>query len=151
MPPHTSHAALSPRLLYLFTALAIGSVVVWAGLAGAGQPEAQCMGNSPKKACPTVLPADGASVSGTVTVSAQSDEPVASITFEVDDVALGLADTVAPYETTWDTTKSSNGTHLLKVTALDADGKSSIRLNRVTVSNAAPQPGDTTSPTVALT
>ena len=54
---------------------------------------------------------DGATVSGVVTVSAQIEETVASISFMVDDVALGLPDTAVPYETSWDTTKASNGTH----------------------------------------
>jgi hypothetical protein len=158
MPPHTSFAALSPRVLYLFTTLAVASVVVWTGLAGAGQPEAQCKGNSPKKVCPAVLPADGATVSGIVTVSAQVDEPVTSVTFEVDNVVLAPPDTAAPYEARWDTTRSSNGAHVLAVTALDTSGQSATRENRVSVSNAAPPPpppppppGDTTAPTVALT
>jgi hypothetical protein len=142
-------------LLYLFTTLAVASVVIWTGLAGAGQPEAQCKGNSPKKVCPVVLPADGATVSGTVTVTAQLDEPVSAVTVEVDNVSLAPPDTAAPYEAKWDTTKSSNGAHLLRVTALDSSGKSSTREHQVNVSNASapppPPPGDTTAPTVGLT
>ena len=154
MPPHTYTAAISPRLLYLLTALAVASVVIWTSFAGAGQPEAQCKGNSPKKSCPTLLPTDGASVSGTVTVSAQPDEPATSMTFTVDDVPLGPPDTSAPYEAQWDTTRSSNGTHALEVTALDAAGKGAIREHNVDVSNATappPPPADTTSPSVGLT
>src|SRR5262245_30751386 len=113
MPPHTFFP--SARLLYIFTALAAVAVIGTVAFAGAGQAEAQCKGNSPKKACPNVLPADGATVSGVVTVSAQIDESVASMSFAVDDVALGPPDTVLPYQATWDTTKASNGKHVLKV------------------------------------
>ena len=102
MPPHTFLP--SARLLYFFTALVAASIVATVEFAGAGQSEAQCKGNSPKKVCPTVLPADGATVSGAVTVTAQITDAVTSIAFEVDNVALGLSDTVAPYEAKWDTT-----------------------------------------------
>src|SRR5688572_12103680 len=96
MPPHTSPPPA--RLLYFFTALVAASIVVTVQFAGAGQPEAQCKGNSPKKVCPTLLPADGATVSGTVTVSAQIEEAVVSIVFDVDDKPLALPDVAAPYE-----------------------------------------------------
>ena len=85
MPPHTFHP--SARILYVFTALVAMAVIGTVGFAGAGQPEAQCKGNSPKKVCPTVQLDDGATVSGVVTVSAQIEETVASISFMVDDVA----------------------------------------------------------------
>ena len=153
MPPHTFSS--SARLLYLFTALVMASIVATVQFAGAGQEEAQCKGNSPKKVCPIVSPVDGATVSGTVTVSAQADEPVASIAFAVDDAALAAPETAPPYEAKWDTSKSSNGTHVLKVTTLDAAGKSSVLEHQVDVSNdTAPPPppsGDTTAPTVGLT
>ena len=153
MPPHTF---LPPaRLLYLFTALVAASIVATLDFAGAGQAEAQCKGNSPKKVCPTVLPADGATVSGAVVVTAEVEESVASMTFEVDDTPLAAPDLTAPYEAKWDTAKSSNGAHVLEVTAVDSAGKASTREHRVNVSNATapppPPPGDTTAPTVALT
>src|SRR5262245_57447519 len=128
MPPHTFHP--SARLLYVFTALVAVAVIGTVAFAGAGQPEAQCKGNSPKKVCPTVLPADGATVSGVVTVTAEVEESVASMSFAVDDVALGSPDTAVPYEAGWDTTKASNGEHVLKATAVDATGKSSVREHR---------------------
>ena len=140
--------------MYVITALVAASIVASVGFAGAGQPEAQCKGNSPKKVCPTVNPADGATVSATVLVTAQVDESVAGMTFEVDNTPLAPKDTAAPYETPWDTTKSSNGTHVLRVTAEDAAGKSSVLEHRITVDNpAAPPPpsADTTAPSVGLT
>jgi hypothetical protein len=155
MPPHTFDP--SARLLYFFTALVVASIVAMVEFAGAGQPEAQCRGNSPNKMCPDVLPADGATVSGTVAVTAQLDEPVAGVVFAVDTTPLALPDVTAPYEARWDTTKWSNGTHVLSAVAADSSGKLSAREHRITVSNAVapppppPPPGDTTPPAVALT
>jgi Big-like domain-containing protein len=148
MPPYTFPSA---RLLYVLTALVAASIVLTLDFAGAGQPEAQCKGNSPKKICPDLTPANGATVSATVLVAATSDEPVGSMTFEVDDKALAPPDSTAPYEIGWDTTKWSNGTHVLKATAVDAGGKASSREHRVDVANADPKPTDTTAPSVGLT
>ena len=153
MPPHTSLS--SARLLYAFTALVAVSIIATVGFAGAGQEEAQCKGNSPKKICPDVLPADGATVSGTVKVSATVEDAVSSISFEVDNVAIAPPERVASYEVMWDTTKSSNGAHVLEVTTTDATGKNSVLDHRIDVSNPTapppPPPGDTTAPTVGLT
>ena len=139
MPPYILPPA---RLLYFVTALVATSIVATVGFAGAGQPEAQCKGNSPKKSCPTVTPADGATVSGTVLVTAQVTEPVASIAFEVDDAQLAPKDTAAPYETPWDTTKWTNGTHVLRVTSSDSTDP--------TVGLTSPSAGATVSGSVSV-
>jgi hypothetical protein len=153
MPPNILTS--SARILYLLTALVAASIIAWVGLAGAGQPEAQCRGNSPKKVCPDLSPADGATVSGTVLVLAELPETVTSITFAVDDTPLGQPDLTAPYEAPWDTTKWPNGTHVVSATTLDSSGKSSTRDHKVNISNPTapppPPPGDTTAPTVGLT
>src|SRR5262249_38243041 len=51
-------------------------------------------------------PAAGATVSGTVTVSANASDniAVAGVQFQVDGVNLGSPDTAAPYSVSWDTT-----------------------------------------------
>ena len=101
---------------------------------------------------PTVAmtaPGLGATVSGTaVTVSANAsdDVGVTSVQFLVDGVALGAADTSAPYSITWDSTTAANGTHTLSARASDAAGNTTTATGvAVTVSN------DTTAPTVAMT
>jgi hypothetical protein len=148
MPPHISYS--SARLLYAFTALVAVAIVATVGFAGAGQDEAQCKGNSPKKICPEVVPADGATVSGTITVSAKVVDAVTSVTFEVDDVAIAPPERYAPYQVTWDTTKASNGAHVLEVTSVDSEGKTSTVQHRINVSNATAPPADTTPPSVTL-
>jgi PKD repeat protein len=104
---------------------------------------------------PTVsvtAPAGGATVSGTVTVTASASDNVgvARVQFYLDGTALGAADTAAPYTVSWNTAGVSNGTHTLTAQAWDAAGNTSTSATvTVTVSNAPPS--DTTPPTVSLT
>ena len=90
-------------------------------------------------------PAGGASVSGTVTVAATAtdDTGVTSVQFRLDGSPLGGPDTTAPYQATWDTTTSANGSHTLTASATDAAGNiGSATGVAVTVANAAaPPPG----------
>jgi hypothetical protein len=96
---------------------------------------------------PTVslaAPNPGATVSGTVTVSATAtdDLTVASVQFQLDGTNLGSPVTASPYSTRWDTTENSNGSHTLIAIAKAAAGNSSTSAGvSVTVSNSAP-PGN---------
>ena len=82
-------------------------------------------------------PANGATVSGTVTVNANASDSVGVTRVElwVDGVLTG-SDTTAPYQIAWNTTTASNGGHGLQTRAYDAAGNvgSSSTVN-VTVSN----------------
>ncbi|MGB6496515.1 MAG: Ig-like domain-containing protein, partial [Candidatus Acidiferrum sp.] len=99
---------------------------------------------------PTVsmtAPANGATVSGTVAVSATASDnvAVASVQFQLDNVNVGAADTATPYTYSWDTTKSTNGTHTLRAIATDTSNNSTTSVSiSVTVSNTT----DTTPPSV---
>ena len=103
---------------------------------------------------PTVsltAPVAGATVSGSVTVSASASDNVgiAGVQFRVDGVNLGTEDTTAPYSLTWSSASFSNGTHSLTAVARDAAGNTTTSAARtVTVSNAG---GDSQAPTVSLT
>jgi chitodextrinase len=103
---------------------------------------------------PTVsltTPANGATVSGTLTISANAADnvAVASVQFKLDGANLGAADTTAPYSFAWDSTKTSNGAHNLSATATDTSGNTANSANvSVTVSNSST---DTTPPTVSIT
>jgi chitodextrinase len=96
-------------------------------------------------------PADGATVSGTVAVSATASDnvAVANVTFAVDGVQQGAPDTSAPYSTSINTTSLSNGTHVIRATAYDAANNPAFAEVTVTVNNQAP-PVDVTPPTVAF-
>jgi hypothetical protein len=103
---------------------------------------------------PTVsmtAPSAGATVSGSVTLSATAtdDVGVAGVQFRLDGAALGAEDTAAPYLLPWNSTSAANGTHTLTAVARDAAGNSATSAPvSVTVSNVPP---DTTSPTVSIT
>ncbi len=92
---------------------------------------------------PTVTmtsPAAGATVSGTVTVSAgaSDDVGVASVAFTLDGSPLGAVLTSAPYSLPWDTTSVVGGSHTLVATAKDAAGNTGTSAPiTVTVSNGA--------------
>jgi chitodextrinase len=100
---------------------------------------------------PTVAltaPANNATVSGTVTVSANASDnvAVAGVQFTLDGTNLGSRVTTAPYNFAWNSTTATNGTHTLGAIAFDTSGnQASAATVSVTVSN------DKTPPTVALT
>ena len=95
---------------------------------------------------PTVsvtAPASNATVSGTVNVTASASDNVGvvSVQFLLDGAALGSPVTAAPYQTSWNTTSSSNGPHTLSAQAKDAAGNVGTAANvSVTVSNSAGAP-----------
>src|SRR5437867_2469095 len=102
------------------------------------------------KTPPTVTitsPANGTTVFGTVTVSAMATDNVgvAGVQFKLDGVNLGAEFTTAPYSISWDTTTSSNRSHILSAVARDAAGNQATATVNVVVFN------DTTPPTVTIT
>jgi hypothetical protein len=112
----------------------------------------------PDTTAPTVsmtAPANGATVSGTValTATAADNVGVVGVQFFVNGAAIGAEDTTAPYSVNWDTTAVSNGSgYNITARARDAAGNQTTSTAvAVTVSNAAPPPPDTTPPTVSLT
>ena len=75
---------------------------------------------------PTVAltsPANGATVSGTVTLSAAASDDigVARVDFLLDGALLG-SDASAPYSLAWNSSGTSNGAHVLQARALDLAG-----------------------------
>ena len=83
-------------------------------------------------------PANGATVSGTTTVSANASDSVGVSRVELlVDGSLAGTDTTSPYAIAWNTTTAPNGGHSLQTRAYDAAGNvgSSATVN-VTVSNA---------------
>jgi endonuclease I len=106
-------------------------------------------------------PASGATVSGTVAVSASATDAVGVTKVEFFlDGALQATDTTSPYSWSWSTTASANGSHSLTAKAWDAAGNAGTSTAvTVTVSNdttppvasiSAPASGATVSGTVAV-
>jgi hypothetical protein len=100
----------------------------------------------PDGIAPTVSvssPSGGATVSGTVTLSASAADNigVAGVQFQVDGVNVGAEDTSAPYSMSWNTTQVANGTRTLRAIARDAAGNQTTSAGvSVTVSNTGPPP-----------
>ena len=91
---------------------------------------------------PTVsltAPASGATVSGSVNVTASASDNVGvvGVQFRLDGNTLGSEDVTSPYSVSWTTTGSTNGSHQLTATARDAAGRTAVSTINVTVSNAA--------------
>src|SRR5207253_1858637 len=96
--------------------------------------------NAPPTASLTA-PIAGASVAGTITVSASATENVgaAGVQFKLDGANLGAEVTAAPYSVSWTSTTTTNGAHTLTAVARDAAGNTATSaVVSVTVDNAPP-------------
>src|SRR5262249_19112401 len=100
---------------------------------------------------PTVsitAPASGATVSGSVVVSAVASDNigVVGVQFKLDGANLGAEDTSAPYSVVWNTVQTSNGTHTLTAVARDAAGNQT----HSAVANVTVNKPDITAPAVSI-
>ena len=87
---------------------------------------------------PTVsmtAPANNATVSGTVAITAKASDnvAVAGVQFKIDGVNLGAEDTAAPYAASWDSRTASNAAHSISAVARDAQGNTTTAAINVTV------------------
>jgi N-acetylneuraminic acid mutarotase len=90
---------------------------------------------------PTVsmtAPADGATVSGTVTLRANASDNIGvqGVQFLVNGDPIGAEDTSAPYETAWNSQTVTNGSKTLSARARDAYGNTATSSVTVNVSNS---------------
>ncbi len=69
-------------------------------------------------------PVSGATVGGTITVTADASDNVgvAGVQFKLDNADLGAEATTAPYSASWNTTTATSGSHTLTAVARDASG-----------------------------
>ena len=102
--------------------------------------------DNPDITAPTVsltAPASGATVSGTVTLTATASDNVgvAGVQFLVDGANLSPRTPPRPTGVSWNTTTVTNGTYTLTARARDAAGNTTTSAAvTVTVANAAPSP-----------
>ncbi len=90
-----------------------------------------------------VSPAEGATVSGTVTVTANAsdDNGVKQVQFFVDGVSIGVdTDGSNGWSVTWNTTTSVDGSHTVTATATDTANKTTSDTNTVNVDNVPDAP-----------
>ena len=114
-----------------------------AGNEGLSAPITVNVDNAPPTISMTA-PAQGTTVSGIITVSADAadTQAIVDVQFRVDGVNIGAADASAPYSVAWDTTSVSNGSHSLTAVARDTAGNTTTSAPRsVTVSNWTPPAG----------
>jgi hypothetical protein len=92
-------------------------------------------------------PANGSSVSGTVTVSASASDntAIAGVRFRLDGANLGNEDLTAPYSISWPSASSANGSHSLTAVARDTAGNS-----RTSAAVAVTVANSTSTPTVGV-
>jgi len=88
-----------------------------------------------------IAPAAGATLSGTVTVSATASDNVGvgRVQFQLDGIDQGVAVTTAPYSILWNTTTTTNAAHALTAQAVDLVGNA-MTSAPVTVANPSPTP-----------
>ena len=114
------------------------------------QPQA---GGTPDTTPPTVAlsaPANGATVSGTMTISANATDNigVVGVQFRLNGKTLGAEDTTAPFSLSWDTTGMPPGPYTLNAVARDAAGNTTTSAPIiVTVLDITPPSIAFTSPT----
>jgi hypothetical protein len=107
----------------------------------ASDTRAVSVDNTPPTA--TVTSPTGGTVSGTITVTADSSDPspgsgVASVQFLIDGNVVAT-DVTAPYSTSWNSATTTNGSHAISVRAADGAGNvTTSPAAQVTVSNATP-------------
>ncbi|MEQ9304716.1 MAG: Ig-like domain-containing protein, partial [Marinoscillum sp.] len=111
-------------------------------------------GEAPASNPPTVAltsPTNGATVSGTISVTATAsdvDSDLTGVQFKLNGSNLGSQDTTSPYSYSWNTTGVSNGVYTITAVATDGAGNSTTSAARtITVSNAS----GGSSPTVSIT
>ncbi len=84
-------------------------------------------------------PLNGATVNGTITVSANASDNVGvvGVQFKLDGSPLGNEDPTSPYSVSCNTTQTTNGNHTLSATARDAAGNTTTASVTVNVQNTA--------------
>ncbi|HYH01113.1 MAG TPA: LamG-like jellyroll fold domain-containing protein [Terriglobales bacterium] len=88
-------------------------------------------------------PQNGATVSGTTTLSASASDNVGvtGVQFLIDGASIGAEDTTAPYGISWDSSTATNGFHVIAGRARDAAGNQTTSTAiSVSVDNSAPPP-----------
>jgi Bacterial Ig domain len=110
-------------------------------------------GNTTGPTVTLTAPANGATVSGivNVTASASDSSGVAWVLFQVDGGIAGGQATAAPYAYVWNTTKSGNGTHRLNAIAQDMTGNSTTSASVTVTVNNTPAGAFSISGTVSPT
>jgi chitodextrinase len=142
------NTGLSPSTTYSYAVAAFDAA---GNLSARSSPASATTPAASDTTPPTVTitaPKNGATVKGTVTVTASASDNVGvvAVQFLVDDGINGSAEaTTAPYSVSWNTATASDGSHTITAVARDAAGnRSPVSAVTVTVANnTAPPPAST--------
>jgi hypothetical protein len=134
-----SDTELTPSTTHSYTVTAFDAA---GNISASSTPPVSATTLTPDTTAPTVViaaPAPGATLSDTVTITANASDDVAvgGVTFLVDNVVVGGGeDSTSPYSVSWDTTTVANGAHTVVARARDTSNNStdSLPIN-VTVAN----------------
>src|SRR5437867_17501 len=124
--------------IYYFAATAYNSSL---GESGFSNEVSKALADTTPPTVSLTAPAAGATVAGTITVSASATDNVGivGVQFKLDGVNLGAEDTTNAYSISWNSTLAANGTHTLTAVARDAAGNTApASAVSVTVDNAPP-------------
>ncbi len=93
-------------------------------------------------------PANGSTVSGSVTITASASDNVAvnQVLFKEDGVQIGSPVFASPYSIPLNTTTLTNGSHVITATASDAAGNTSTASITLNVQNTIPSPPTPSAP-----
>jgi Bacterial Ig domain/IPT/TIG domain len=118
-----------------------GNVVVTVGGVASNGASFTVQSDTTAPVVTITAPANNATVSGTMTLTATAtdpDSPVSFVQFRVDGANVGAQLTTAPYSLSLDTTTLSNATHSITATAQDPSGNVGTSASvTITVSNAS--------------
>lgn len=140
-PAEIASGANRPDISMAFDAAAGTAYVVYSGT-----QIAACGFSLPDNTPPAVsitAPSSGATVSGTVTLSASASDNIgiAGVQFKVNGSNAGAEDTTAPYTISWNSTAVENGSYAITAVARDAAGNTSTSAPvNVNVSNGGTCP-----------
>jgi hypothetical protein len=118
-------------MLFLVNSAGVPAVAPFVSVGPAG-------GGASSPTVAVTAPTDGATVSGSVPLAATAtdDGGIRDVQFTVDGTPVGPRLTAAPYQTTWDSTTASAGTHTIRAVATNTAGVSATSAAvQVTVSN----------------
>ena len=136
-----TNTGLSPSTTYSYAVAAFDAA---GNLSAQSSPASTTTPPPPDTTPPTVsitAPSNGATVKGTVTVTASASDNVGvvGVQFLLDNGVNGSVDvTTAPYSVPWNTATASDGPHTITAVARDAAGNTKSATVTVTVANAAP-------------
>ncbi len=127
----TTQAANGPHVLTAAARDAAGNVTLSTGISVTVNNDVT------PPAVTLTAPANNASVTGTISVTATAGDNVGvvGVKFSVDGTAIGAEDAAAPYSISWNTTGIANGVHVVTAAARDAAGNVAVSSATVTVAN----------------